>query len=93
MGYAKVFANGKYAYDFQRYVADTIEDAKKIRMKPQNIGSEVYIISEKNDYVLGSDAKWHEKGGESSFDCDCDRNFVEESTVWATLDEPYPVSE
>lgn len=86
MGYAKVFANGKYAYDYQRFVADTIEDAKKIYMKPQNIGSEVYIISEKNDYVLGSDALWHEKGGDNSFGCSCDHDWVEESTIWEGLE-------
>lgn len=89
MGFVKTFGNGKYDYNFCKYVADTIEDAKKIRVRPINVGSEVYIIAEKHDYVLGSDALWHEMNGDGSFGCNCDHEgWVSESTVWSEIGDP-----
>ena len=64
-------------------MVDTVEDAKKIKVTPNNLGSEVYVIETKKGYVLDSKGVWHSKavGDNDSIVCDC----VEESTIWGEI--------
>lgn len=61
MALSKIFQNNRYNNDFHLYVADTVEDVKKMKVSPAEMGSEVYIISEKKTYILDSKRVWHVK--------------------------------
>ena len=52
MAVSIIFQNNRYQNDFHQYVADTPDDVKKIRVNPSDMGSEVYVISEKKTYIL-----------------------------------------
>lgn len=81
-----MFGNDK---NYCKYVVDTVKDAKKIRVRLINVGSEVYIISEKHDYVLGPDGLWHERGGDGWFGCNCDyEGWISKSTIWSEIGDP-----
>ena len=90
MAVSIIFQNNRYQNDYHKYVADTSEDVKKIRISPSDMGSEVYVISEKKTYILDSKRTWHAKSGNSNGDdtIECDHNHVDENTVWGTLPEP-----
>lgn len=79
----KLFQNGKFLASYMRYVAETIEDVKKIRVTPAFMGSEVYVIETSKTYILDSKGVWHSKSSSDndSIECDC----VEESTIWEDL--------
>jgi hypothetical protein len=49
------------------------------------LGSEVYVISEKKTYILGSDKIWYSKAtnDDSIIECNCH----EESTIWGEIPE------
>jgi hypothetical protein len=83
MGYTKVFQNNRYQSHYVKFVADTAEDVKKLRVANLTMGSEVYVIQEKRTYVLGSDEIWYSKAVNDDvvIECDC----VEESTIWEDL--------
>lgn len=61
MAVSIVFQNNRYQNDYHQYVADTPDDVKKIRVNPSDMGSEVYVISEKKTYILDSNRTWHLK--------------------------------
>ena len=102
MAVSIIFQNNRYQNDYHQYVADTPEDVKKIRVSPSDMGSEVYVISEKKTYILDSKRTWHVKlvntsgsgsgsGGDGVVDggtIECDHNHVDESTIWEPLPEP-----
>lgn len=85
MGYKKVFANGKYAYDYAKIVANTIEDVKNIPVRTICLGSEVYCLETNKMYLFDGDHTWSSVDG-AHIDCDCG-DFVEESTIWENLPE------
>ena len=72
----KVYQNNRYQSSFIKFVADTIEDVKKIRITSVHMGSEVYVIDSKGT--------WHSKADSDTIQCDC----MEESTVWEDLPNP-----
>jgi hypothetical protein len=99
MAVSIIFQNNRYQNDYHQYVADTPDDVKKIRVSPSDMGSEVYVISEKKTYILDSNRTWHVKivntSGSGSGDdivdggtIECDHNHVDESTVWEPIPEP-----
>ena len=71
-----------------------------MKVSPAEMGSEVYIISEKKTYILDSKRVWHVKlanasgsGGTEDGVVDggtieCDHNHVDENTIWENLPEP-----
>lgn len=69
------------------YIADTIEDAKKIPVnsKAADMGNEVYIIEKGKTYILGSGYTWYSKDGDDKFECSCG-DIMPESTIWTTID-------
>lgn len=85
MAFTKIFQNNRYQTHYVKFVADTPEDVKKLRISQLSMGSEVYVISEKKTYILGSNQTWHAKApnDNSVIECDC----VEESTIWEELPE------
>lgn len=86
MGYIKMYQNNRYQSHYVRFVADTAEDVKKLRVADLAMGSEVYVIQEKRTYILGSDEVWYSKAVNDDvvIECDC----VEESTIWEDLPQP-----
>ena len=82
----KQFQNGKYVYNYKRFVADTDEDVKKIKVDINGsmIGCEVYVVTTGKTYVLGSGKTWYAATGEK-IECDCS-NMTPESTIWSDLD-------
>lgn len=68
------------------FIADDIESAQHIPVdsKAGMMGSECYVISEQQNYVLGSGFIWYSKAGEGSFECTCG-DIVEESTIWENI--------
>ena len=81
----KLYQNNRYQSSYIKYVADTAEDVKRIRVTSVHMGSEVYVIETQKTYVLDSKGIWHSKaiGDGDQIACDC----VEESTVWEELPE------
>ena len=81
----KIFQNNKYSSSFSKYVADFVEDVRKIRVSKDQTGSEVYVIENKKTYILDSKGVWHNKAKDSesgdTIVCDC----VEESTIWEDM--------
>ena len=99
MAVSIIFQNNRYQNDYHQYVADTPDDVRKIRVSPSDMGSEVYVISEKKTYILDSNRTWHVKlvntsgsgNGDGVVDggtIECDHNHVDESTIWEPLPEP-----
>lgn len=101
MAVSIIFQNNRYQNDYHQYVADTPDDVKKIRVTPADMGSEVYVISEKKTYILDSNRTWHLKvvnttgsggtGDNNDVDggtIECEHNHVDENTVWESLPEP-----
>ena len=88
MSTLKIFQKGAYVNNYVKYVADTEEDVKKIKILPNggSMGNEVYVINSQKTYILDSKGKWHSKatGDDSVIECDC----VEESTIWEELKVP-----
>lgn len=87
MAFQKTFQGDRYTNNYSKYVADTPEDVRKIKISSTgaNMGSEVYVISTRKTYVLDSKHSWHPKGEDGEvIDCDC----VEESTIWEDLPNP-----
>ena len=84
----KQFQNGKYNYNYIKYVADTDEDVKKIpvRIDGSMIGCEAYVITTGKTYVLGSGKIWYAGTGEK-IECNC-KDIVPESTVWEPVSSP-----
>ena len=85
----KLYQNNRYSSSYIKYVADTIDDVKKIKVNAIQMGSEVYVIENRRTYILDSKGVWHNKAkenvdGDDVIVCDC----VEESTVWETLPNP-----
>lgn len=82
----KLYQNNRYQSSYIRYVADTAEDVKKIRVSSVHMGSEVYVIETQKTYILDSKGIWHSKatGDGDKIVCDC----VEESTIWEELPNP-----
>lgn len=78
----KVSQNNKRAYDVIEYVADTLDDVKKL--PKSGMGSTVFVIATKNTYMCDStQMTWHNisitsGGGEPPIQCDC----VSEMTIW-----------
>lgn len=83
MAFQKLFQNNRYQASYIKFVADTPEDVKNIKVSPSIMGSEVYVISTQKKYVLDSKGVWHSKnaGDNDTIVCDC----VEESTIWEDL--------
>lgn len=84
--FQKLYQNNRYQSSYVKFVADTVEDVKRIRVNSVNIGSEVYVIETKKTYILDSKGNWHSKatGDGDMIICDC----VEESTIWEDLPNP-----
>lgn len=85
MSVVKTFQNNRYSTTYNKYVADTVEDVKKIKVGPSLMGSEVYVIANKKTYILDSKRTWHSKRDNDgdTIECDC----VEESTIWDPIPE------
>lgn len=85
MASLKIFQKGNYVNNYVKFVADTEEDVKKIKILPNggSMGNEVYVIATQKKYILDSKGIWHSKaiGDNSIIECDC----VEESTIWEEL--------
>lgn len=79
--FQKLFQNNRYQADYVKYIADTAEDVKKIRVTPSQMGNEVYVIATKKTYILDSCGIWHSKADGEIIACNC----VEESTIWEEL--------
>lgn len=88
MSTLKIFQKGAYVNNYVKYVADTEEDVKTIKILPNggSMGNEVYVIATQKTYILDSAGIWHSKaiGDGSIIECDC----VEESTIWEDLPNP-----
>ena len=83
--FVKTFQNDRYLSSYIKFVADTIEDVKRIKITPAQMGSEVYVIENKKTYILDSKKTWHSKkdDDDDSIECDC----VEELTIWDEIPE------
>lgn len=85
MATLKIFQKGAYVNNHIKYVADTEEDVKTIKILPNggSMGNEVYVIATQKTYILDSKGIWHSKatGDDTVIECDC----VEESTIWEDL--------
>ena len=81
----KQFQNGKYAYNYCKFVADTKEDVAKIpvRLDGSMMGCEVYVIATGETYVLDSGKTWHTAAGEK-IECGC-KDIMPESTIWSEV--------
>lgn len=84
----KQFQNGKYAYNYKRFVADTDEDVSKIPVDINGsmIGCEAYVVTTGKTYVLGSGKIWYAATGEK-IECGC-KDVVPESTIWEPVSSP-----
>lgn len=85
MSAQKIFQNNRYQSSYIKFVADTAEDVKKIKVAATHMGSEVYVIDTQKTYILDSKGVWHSRitGDGDAIICDC----VEESTVWEEIPE------
>ena len=83
--FSKQFEGNRYSQNYVRYVADTVEDVKKIPVKISSVdmGCEVYVIQTGKTYVLGSGKIWYSASGEK-IECDC----TPESTIWESIKVP-----
>lgn len=83
--FSKQFEGNRYSQNYVRYVADTVEDVKKIPVKISSVdmGSEVYVIQTGKTYVLGSGKIWYSASGEK-VECNC-KDITPESTIWDDL--------
>ena len=84
--YQKLYQNNRYQSSYIQFVADTVEDVKRIPTKMIAMGSEIYVIENRKTYILDSKGVWHSKSkvsgdGDDVIVCDC----VEESTIWEEL--------
>ena len=85
MASQKIQQGTRFQNTYIKYVAETTQDVKKIKTAPNELGSEVYVIAEKETYILDSKGIWHPYSeGKDPIECDC----VEESTIWEPLPEP-----
>ena len=89
MAIIKIYQNGRPVNNYCRFIVDTEEDIKKIKILPKggSMGNEVYVIDTQKTYILDSKGIWHSKatGDSSQIECDC----VEESTIWEDLPTTY----
>lgn len=89
MAIIKIYQNGRPVNNYCRFIADTEEDVKKIKILPKggSMGNEVYVIDTQKTYILDSKGIWHSKaiGDNTQIECDC----VEESTIWEDLPTTY----
>lgn len=89
MAIIKIYQNGRPVNNYCRFIADTEEDVKKIKILPKggSMGNEVYVIDTQKIYILDSKGIWHSKtiGDNNKIECDC----VEESTIWEDLPITY----
>ena len=89
MAIIKIYQNGRPVNNYCRFIADTEEDVKKIKILPKggSMGNEVYVIDTQKTYILDSKGIWHSKsiGDNSQIECNC----VEESTIWEDLPATY----
>lgn len=83
--FIKQFQNGKYSYNYCKFIADTKEDVAKIpvRLDGSMMGCEVYVITTGETYILDSGKTWHTATGEK-IECGC-KDFVQESTIWTPV--------
>ena len=83
--FVKTFQNDRYLSSYIKFVADTVEDVKKIKITSAQMGSEVYVIENKKTYILDSKKTWRSKrdDDDDSIECDC----VEELTIWDEIPE------
>lgn len=83
----KIFQNGRPINNYNKFVVDTEEDIKKIKILSNggNMGSMVYVIDTQKTYILDSKGIWHSMaiGDNSSIECDC----IEESTIWEEMSQ------
>lgn len=86
MASIKIFQNNRYQSHYVQFVADTVDDVKRLKITDLAMGSEVYVIQEKRTYILGSDRLWYSKAvnDDATIECDC----IEESTIWENLPQP-----
>lgn len=84
----KQFQNGKYTYNYCKFVADTDEDVKNIPVDVRGtmMGCEAYVVSTGKTYILGSGKVWYAASGEK-LECSC-KDVMPESTVWNTIQMP-----
>ena len=83
---AKYSQRGKINYNIEKWIVDTLDEVKTIRCN--TFGSTVYVIDERETYVLNGKGVWKSmynknSGDIPSYDCDC----VEELTIWGELNE------
>ena len=84
----KQFQNGKYSYNYKKYIADTNEDVAKIPVDINGsmIGCEAYVVTTGKTYVLGSGKIWYASTVEK-IECGC-KDVVSESTIWEPVSSP-----
>lgn len=83
MAYKKTFYGNKYAYDFCKFVANTIADVKSIPVSSVGMGSEVFCFETEKLYVYDGASTWQSVDG-ARIDVG---DFQPESTVWEELEE------
>lgn len=89
MAIIKIYQNGRPVNNYCRFIADTEEDVKKIKILPKggSMGNEVYVIDTQKTSILDSKGIWHSKAiGDNS---QIEGNCVEESTIWEDLPITY----
>ena len=85
MAKQKIQQGNRFQNTYIKYVAETEADVKTIKTAPNEMGSEVYVIENKETYILDSEGVWHPySDGKDPIECDC----VEESTIWEEIQIP-----
>ena len=64
MAFQKLFQNNRYQSSYVKFIADTAEDVKNIKVGPAQMGCEVYVIDTQKQYVLDSKCVWHSHTGD-----------------------------
>lgn len=60
MGYQLIATGGKGVYNYDEFVADTVEDLKAIPVNQSNVGSTVFVIEGSKVFMLNSERQWKE---------------------------------
>ena len=63
MAIIKIYQNGRPINNYCRFIVDTEEDVKKIKILPKggSMGNEVYVIDTQKTYILDSKRLYRKK--------------------------------
>ena len=82
--WTKYSQGGRVGYQFSEFVVDEEKDLAEIERA--SLGDLAYVVKTGSYWVMDSDGEWHLRGAADTPSCDCD-DFVEESTIWAELED------